>query len=213
MTMDTRRISSAGFSTAEALVATALLLTVTATMLSAYRFNLFAFKRQEAQLDVQETARSLIDLIAREIRQAGADPTCVKTFEGIAEAGTRSLRIQADRSGDGVLQVDENVAYNFNPDARDIGRTVGGVRTLLISNVSGEALNFSYFDGGGAVLAPSGTPPTLSAAQRTAVRRVRISVHLERSLAQPLGSMPVVSEMVTNVDVRNRFLNSGVGCP
>jgi hypothetical protein len=205
--------SRAGFSTVEVLVASFLLLSLTATMLWSYRFHLFALKRQEAQLDVQETARSLIDVVTREVRQAGYDPTCVKTFEALADARPNLLRVKFDRNSDGVIGTDEDVTYNYDSGTQDVGRTANGIRNLLATGLPIPALSFAYFDGGGAVLVPTGSPAALSAAQRAAARRVRVTVHLERSQPLPFGTAPVVSEMVTNVDLRNRFFNSGVGCP
>jgi hypothetical protein len=188
-------------------------MTLTATLLGSYRFHLFALKRQETQLDVQETARSLIDVVAREVRQAGYDPTCAKTFEAVADARTHLLGFQFDRNGDGVIGNDENITYSYDAEAQDVGRSSGGVRTPLVSGLSVETLSFAYFDGAGAPLVPTGNPAALSAAQRAAVRRVRVTVHLERPQPTQFGTAPVVSEMVTNVDLRNRFFNGGVGCP
>jgi hypothetical protein len=200
----------------EVLVATLLMMTLTATMLASYRYHLFALKRQEVQIDVQETARSLMDLMAREIRQAGYDPTCVK-FAGIGDARPELLQVQFDREpfpgGDGLISAAESVTYTYDTDSKEIRRVTGTGPVALVAGVPSNALTFTYFDGAGAVITPAGSPAALTAAQRAAVRRVHLALRLERPAVDPLDHTPVVANLVTNVDLRNRFINSGVGCP
>lgn len=202
-----------GFTLMEVLGAMLLMLTITAAMVSAYRFQLFAFRTQEAQLDVQETARNLIDVMAREIRLAGYDPTCVKTFAGVADARPQLLQVQFDRNADGAIGAGESVAYVYNADLDQVQRSAGAAPVALASAQLDNALSFSYFDGTGATLTPSGTPAALTATQRNAVRRVKITLMLQQPSPDPQSSTPVTSRFVSNVELRNRFLNGGAGCP
>jgi len=208
-----RRSTAAGFTLVEVLASTLLLLLLTGSMLSAYRFQVFSLKRQETQVDVQETARSVLDLMAREVRHAGYDPRCVKSFAGVSDARFHLLQIQFDRSADGVLGADETVTYAYDPASAQLLRTSGGLAVPLASDLGGASLGFGYFDGAGAPLTPSGIPAALTAAERAAVRRVRIVLRIERPGPEPANPIPVVSEFVTNVDLRNRFFNGSVGCP
>ncbi len=202
-----------GFTLMEVLGAMLLMLIITAAMFSAYRFQLFAFRTQEAQLDVQETARDLIDLMAREIRLAGYDPTCVKTFAGIADARPQLLQVQFDRNGDGAIGAGESIVYAYNADLDQIQRSAGGAPVALATGMPDNALAFSYFDGNGAALTPSGNPAALTVTQRNAVRRVKVTLMLQQPSPDPQNSTPVISRFASNVELRNRFLHGGAGCP
>ncbi len=211
--MDRPVRQSAGFTLIEVLVSCLLMLIVTATIFGAYRFQMFALKTQETQLEAQQAARGMIDLMSRELRQAGYDPTCAKTFAGIVNAQPQLLQLQFDSNADGVIGAGESVTYSYDADLQQIGRSAGGSAVPLISAVPAGALTFSYYDGTGTLLAPSGNPAVLSATQRAAVRRVKIVLRVQRTNPDPLNASSVVSNVVSNVDLRNRFINSGVACP
>jgi type IV pilus assembly protein PilW len=202
-----------GFTLVEVLVAMVLILMLTGTIFTAYRYQMFAIKGQETQLDVQEAARSLIDLLTREVRLAGYDPTCAKSFAAIANAQPQSLQLQFDSSEDGAIGSGENITYAYDATLGEIQRTAGGTPIALFSDLPASALAFTYYDGSGAVLTPSGSPAALTAAQRTAIRRVRVAVSIQRPHPDPGNSSIILSNFASNVDLRNRFLNGSVACP
>ncbi len=211
--MTSIRHRSAGFSLTEVLVSTVLMLLVTGTIFSAYRFQMFALKGQEKQLDTQQAGRGLIDLITREVRLAGYDPTCAKNFAGVADARPQLLQVQLDSNADGAIGAGESITYAYDLQYQRITRTAGGTPVPLVTGLPANALAFTYYDANGAVLTPSGSPAALSAAQLAAVRRVKVVVHLQEPHPDPLNSSVIVSDMTSNVDLRNRFLNSSVACP
>ena len=202
-----------GFTLIEVTASTLLMLTLLATMFGAYRFQMFALKRQETQVDVQETARSILDVMAREVRHAGYDPLCVKTFTGVSDARPQRLGVQFDRNADGVLAADETVTYAYDPEESHLARTSAGVTVPLATEIGATSLSFGYFDAAGTQLVPTGTPAALTTTQRAAIRRVRIILRIEREGPEPANPLPVLSEFVSNVNLRNRFLNGSVGCP
>jgi Tfp pilus assembly protein PilW len=202
-----------GFTLVESLISTLLLMMVSGTIFGVFRYQMFALKGQEVQLDAQEVGRNLIDLITREVRLAGYDPTCSKSFSGIADARPQWLQVQADLSEDGAIGAGESIVYSYDPALQAIQRAAGGAPVPLVSDVPGNALAFTYYDGSGAALAPAGSPPALTATQRNAVRRIKVSIHVQRTNPDPRNGTPLVSDFVGNVDLRNRFLSSGVACP
>ncbi len=202
-----------GFTLMEVLGAMLLMLIVTAAMFSAYRFQLFALKTQEAQLEVQETGRNLIDLMAREIRLAGYDPTCVKNFAGVADARPQLLQVQFDRDASGAIGTGESIVYAYNADLDQIQRSAGGAPVALATGLPDNALAFTFFDGTGATLTPSGNPAALTTTQRNAIRRVKITLMLQQPSPDPQSSTPLISRFVSNVELRNRFLHGSAGCP
>lgn len=204
---------SRGFSLTEVLIAMLLMLVVTAAMLSAFRFQMFALKGQDVQLEMQEAARAVVDVMTREIRLAGYDPTCAKTFAGIADARPQLLQLQFDSNEDGAIGAGESVTYAYDATAGEIQRNVGGTSSALVSDMPQNALGLSYYDASGTVLTSSGTPAALTAAQRNMVRRVKITVMLQKPNPDPQNGSFMISRFVSNVELRNRFLNGGVACP
>ncbi len=203
---------AAGFTLVEVLVASLLMLIVTATIFGTFRYQLYALKTQTSQLEAQQAARSMMDLMSREVRLAGYDPTCAKTFVGLNDAGPQRLQVQFDRNADGTIGAGESITYSYDADLQQISRNAGSGAIALLGSLPGNALAFSYYDGGGVLLAPTGQPPALSATQRNQVRRVKITLVVQRANPAPLNASPVVSKLTSNVDLRNRFLNNGVGC-
>ena len=207
------RLPAAGFTLVEVEVSTLLMLIVSATIFATYRFQMFVLKAQEVQLDAQQSARSMMDLMSREIRLAGYDPTCAKSFAGIADAGPQRLQVQFDSNADGAIGAGESVLYAYDASLQQISRTAGGAATPLVSSLLANALTFSYYDPSGALLAPTGSPPALTATQRDMVRRVKVLLHVQRANPDPQNSSYLISDLVSSVDLRNRFLNNGVACP
>lgn len=204
---------SRGFTLTEVLIAMLLMLVVTAAMFSAYRFQMFALKGQDVQLEMQEAARGIVDVMTREIRLAGYDPTCAKTFAGIADARPQLLQLKFDSNEDGAIGAGESVTYAYDATAGEIQRNVNGTSSSLVSGMPLNALAFIYYDASGTVLTPSGTPAALTVAQRDVVRRVKIAVVLQKPNPDPQNGSSMISRFVSNVDLRNRFLNGGVACP
>lgn len=208
-----RARQSPGFTLTEVMVSTLLMLMVTGTIFSTYRFQMFALKGQEKQLETQQAGRGLMDLITREVRLAGYDPTCAKTFGGLADARSQLLQLQFDSNADGAIGAGESITYSYDTQYQHIARSAGGAAVPLVNGLPADALTFTYYDANGVVLAPGGDPPALTAAQRAAVRRVKVVLHLQKATSDPLNSGVVVSDLVSNVDLRNRFMNSSVACP
>lgn len=200
----------AGFTVIEVLVSTSIALVALMTASAFGRFQLFALRNQANQLDIQTAARSVVDLFAREVRQAGLDPTCAKTFSAVADARPNLLHIQADLNGNGVIDGgNEDIAYAYVTNG--IQRTAGGATDVLISNETLTGSTFRYFDSSGTELVPSGA--ALNQAQRNAIQRIRIELAVQGKAVDPLNSQPLMASVSSDVDLRNRFFISGTGCP
>ncbi len=207
----TRLRSQRGYSLADTLVATVLGLTTIAAVLGLYRVQLFGLRGQTAQLDVQTTARNIAQLVVAEIRRAGADPRCAKTFEGIAEAKRDRLRLMSDLDGSGAIDLPgEDVTYSLDPSGI-LWRTAGGTTEALSdATVRVTGLQFRYFDVSGAELNP-GTNG-LTATQRAQVRRVQVVVNVQRRSVDPQNSLSLTATASSSTDLRNRFFVNKVGC-
>jgi type II secretory pathway component PulJ len=213
--MMARLHNQSGFTVAEVLAATALSLVTLATVLSFNRFQLFALRNQANQIDVQMTARSIVDLFAREVRRTGMNPGCaIAGFSGIVSASPYSLRIQSDLNGDGVINgTNEDLTYRYNSDRNSIQRVdnISGAADVLASGIDFGNSKLRYFDGTGAEMVPGGTG--LTAAQRSAVRRIRIQLALSEKAVDPNNATSLTAQAATDVDLRNRFFVNSTACP
>jgi type II secretory pathway component PulJ len=211
-----RRHDQSGFTVTELLAATAVSLVMLATVVSFNRFQLFALRDQANQIDVQTTARNIVDLFAREVRRAGMNPDCtIPAFSGIEDARQNSLRIQSDLNGDGVLTgVNEDLTYRYNYEDSRIERVDNVTHTAntLATGVDFSGSQLRYFNGAGVELVP---PPwtSLTAAQRSAVRRIRVQLSLSGKAADPNNTRPLTAQEATDVDLRNRYFVNSTACP
>lgn len=137
-----------GLSMIEMLVATAIMggviLIVTTILISSGRLHTKTMRR----VSTQASARQALDLMAGEIRQAGADPSNPPVgILAIVSGDSVQIHIRSDLNGNGTIQTaepSEDVTYAYNPGARTITRDPGAGAAVLLSNVS--AMSFSYFD-------------------------------------------------------------------
>ncbi len=197
----------------ETMVASLMLSVVLATMFSLYRYQMFSLQSQNVQLDTQQTARAVLDLMAREVRQAGYDPQCTKAFEGLATATSSKLVIKFDRNGNSVIDADETITYQIRSDDTKIKRVANGVTSYLALSDARTGSGFTFYDTTGTALNPGGSYIILTTAQRAAVRRIQIQVGLERADWDPNATTKMGSSFSTNIDLRNRWMNGSTACP
>ncbi len=183
-----------------------------ATVLGFYRFQLYGLSGHSAQLDVQGTARTIVQLMVSEIRRAGGDPRCAKTFEGIADARSDRLRIVSDLDGSGAIDVPgEDVTYSLNTSTGVLTRTVGTTTDALSdSTVRVTSLQFRYFNATGAELSPRSRG--LTSTQRSQVQRIRVTITVQRANVDPRNTQPLTATVSSATDLRNRFFVNKVGC-
>ena len=139
----TRALQS-GFTIAEVLVATSLSLVAVSTFASFGRSQLSAMRNQAAQNDIQMTARSIVDLFTREVRSAGANPSCGPGVTAIAEARAGLVHIQSDLDGDGTAAgpgEDIVYQYRFSPDGFE--RVQNGTVDVLVDGVAARGVALS----------------------------------------------------------------------
>ena len=156
-----RKGAQAAFTLLEVLVALALSLVVVGAIVAFQSFQLTTLRNQAEQIDIQGTARSVVDLIAREARKTGRNPECKPAIGGLAEAKTKRMRLQTDLDGDGLISGDnEDVTYGWSEAGNalvriDHSQTAGS--GVLVDNVNLAGSAFHYFDGNGSELDASGT--------------------------------------------------------
>jgi type IV pilus assembly protein PilW len=199
------------------LVGLALASIVLAGIHSSYRAQVYALAAHNASFGLQDTARGTLDLVVREVRMAGFDPTgaalpvapgpaCPGVRQGLVEATPTAVHVQADLDGDGLLTgTGEDVRYALDVAAGEIQRTEAGTTVALATGVAPDALALRYFDTSDPPLelVPA---PALTAAQRDCVGTVAIVVRTQATHPDPQVSTALASEAASQVAIRSRAL-------
>ncbi len=198
-----------GFTLLEVLVAMTVTLVVAAGTIGFVRHDTIALKTQLSQTDVSDEARSIIDLMVREIRLAGFNPRCIvpAPVSAVVSASPQSLRIQYDLNENGVLDAgataSEDVTYQYVTATSKLQRVVGGVATDLATDIASANFAFKYYDAALAEIVGTGAGGALTAAQCAAVRRVSIKLQPAKT-ATTRTTNNVRATLWTDVMLRNR---------
>jgi type IV pilus assembly protein PilW len=139
-----------GFSLIELMIAMALSGIVIGAIYNLYIGQSRSYVIQDQVAEMQQNARVAMDMMVRDIRMAGFDPTR-EAGAGFVAATSNSIQFTADRNSDGDLDdADEDITYSLydSNDADtlddDLGRDTGGGNQPVAENIS--SLTFSYFD-------------------------------------------------------------------
>jgi len=155
-----------GFTLIELLIAMAVGLIVLSAVVSTFIIQRKTFDVQEQTTEMTQNARAAMDLMTREIRMAGYNPTGA-TFDGVTYS-TSELKIQADLNGDGDTTSGSNeiITYSYDNTNNQIDRKPGtaGTPNALAENI--QAFTFQYLDSSGA------GPETTS----SDIRQIRITI-------------------------------------
>ena len=172
-----------GFSLIELLVAMAIGLLILGAMYGVFTLHGKAFGIQEQIAEMQETARVAMDIMTREIRMAGYDPTG-SASAGMVTASSNSLTFTLDTTDDGGTgspdgdtgDSNEYITYSlYTTDGiQKLGRksTVSATNQPVAEHV--QSLAFEYWDAAGAATT---TPAN--------VRRVKVTIVVRTSKPDP----------------------------
>ena len=191
------RKENRGFTLVELLVAMALGLVVLAAVLKVFVSQNRTNVAQQEVAYAQQNVRAAMDLMAREIRNAGYDPEN-NNFEAIKTATSGSIRILSNLSGD-----DE--AGDPNDPNEDVTYTVNGSNQLTRSGSRMvdfvNNLQFGYVLKDGTVLDPPGA--ALTAEQRSDVRTVIIHLGVQTENPDRDTGDFRVRNLMSRVRIRN----------
>ncbi len=204
-----------GFTLTELLVASGLSLFVLAAVYGVFRSQTHTVKSQESRMEANEYALNVIDMIVREIRNAGYFPTGLAcpspaNSAGIVSASQVSFRFVYDSNGDGACE--EDIAYVYDSSAANVLRN-----GAALTDGNATAFQFTYYP-----QQTSGTPPAPFcfstgypvgcsgdlASSLASVQKVTISVTVQsKNPDVEFGGLSTVT-MTLNADLRNRGLPS-----
>ena len=188
---------TAGFSLAELLVASFVASVVLTSLVGFAAAQGRFFRRAQEQLTANQTLRLVLDVISRDLRQAGFDAQGT-AVEPVLAASSMALVLQQDGDGDGLVDTGsrEIITYAFRPEAGTLSRVVGRQSMPLATGLPADGFRLSYMDSAGAALDPDTSG--LDATDRAAVRRVRVELLSRAASGEPLAGV------VTDVALRNR---------
>jgi type IV pilus assembly protein PilW len=215
----TRRRAERGMSLAEVLVGATLSLIAVAGVYGFHVAQTQALAAQRAYAESQDVTRTVMDLLARELRMATYDPsgvaittsppgTCPGVKQGIVLAKLDQIQFVQDLNGDGDLSDEAEDVYYYALGG-ELRRVDGGGSALVLTeNLDTAGFLLRYFDNSNppVELVPSGSPPALTAAQRDCVAKVQITVRASVENPNPRSDEPLESLAQAEVAIRNRSL-------
>lgn len=141
-----------GFTLVELVIGLAISLILMGVAVSMLNVQRKSYSFQEQVTEMQQNIRAATDMMVREIRMAGYDPSGAG-FTGIGTHTTELVQILADIDGDGTTtSLYEDITYRYYDASAgtrscQIWRDTGTEFQSLAENI--DALNFSYYDGDG----------------------------------------------------------------
>ena len=203
--------------TTELLVAALFAAVLLGTLYGFYREQLYNLLSEEVKTSTLEDARGALDIMARELRNAGSfplttDPSCLKDGSGnplrVISASSTSIHIQTDTQSTGGGDPDgkctatgENVTYDIGKATETCpGTILRRDGKCLVANVvipPGAQL-FTYFDTAHTQLPPN--PPVAS------IKMVKIVFSVQVPEPTPQGKASgrtITSTLASSVEFRN----------
>jgi len=142
-----------GYTLQELLVAIPLGMLILSGVTTVFVSQSRSYHAQEQLNEMQQNARAAMDIMVREIKMAGYDPTDIPGFVALPTTSATQIRIVANIVDTNNVTTDDNEDITYTYDAANdlIQRTVGGTTTTLAENISD--LEFEYLDENGTVTA------------------------------------------------------------
>jgi len=187
---DLTEIREQGFTLVELLVAMAIALVVIGSISSAFVSQRKIYAAQEQVSEMIQNARAAMDIISRELKMGGYDPTGA----GIVGVPYSDLQLQvvADLNGDGdTSDANESIVYKFYDSADpsypyQIKRKTGAGNFLpLAENI--QSFTFTYWEG-------DGTTEVTDAAYEDDIRTIKIEVIARTGQPDPNYTHPQNSD-------------------
>ncbi|NVL90370.1 MAG: prepilin-type N-terminal cleavage/methylation domain-containing protein [Desulfobacterales bacterium] len=135
-----------GFTLIELLIAMAISGIVLSAIVSTFIIQRKSYDVQEQITEMVQSARAAMDMMTREIRMAGYDPTGAG-FDGIPYNDSQ-LQIFTDLNDDGTPDdSNENITYTYDGTNLQIDRNTGGGGQPFAENI--QSFIFAYLDSAG----------------------------------------------------------------
>lgn len=226
-----RLASPKGFTLVEMLVSILITSLIVVAIYSIFRVQTHSVKIQENRLEAQEYARSVLDMMVREIRNAGYFPVtvtdlvnCTPTLGGIVTAGAQTFRFNFDADANGDCQgANEDISYtlsgsNITRTARSVAAGSLTAENLTDSNATNLQLIYYpqqtggtapppyCYASGGDLIVNEVTCSGIVTANLANIQRVSISLTVQSKNPDAEFGGQLNAQMTSNADLRNRGL-------
>jgi len=209
-----RFYEKSGFTLIELMVSMVLSMTVLAAVYSFYKVQARNLKVQENRQEAMEYVRGVADLMAREIRNSGYNPTqaasgtnCAGSpnagTPGVVAATSTSLHFTYDSTGDGNCNgTDEEITYDYeSPGPQncasglgDIVRTANGT-SEAITDCNVTAFSYSYY--------AKDSTTAMSPIVIANIQRVKVSLTIQSKNPDSEFGGQLTSTVTSNIELRN----------
>lgn len=173
-----------GFTLVELLIAMVIALVVITSLASAFIYQRKTYDVQEQVTEMTQNARAAMDMMSREIKMAGYNPTgtlTLGTSVGIIydeSLDPAELHLLADLDGDGTTSgSNESIIYTYDSTNKEINRNTGGGAQPFAENI--DDFSFLFYDEDG------GTTTTSSE-----IREVEVTIEAKTSKQDPNYTHP-----------------------
>ena len=188
--------SNKGFTLVECLVAIAISSIVAGAIYSTLTTQNRCYEAQAQLLEMQDSVRTGIELMSKELIMAGYDPL-ESAGAGMISADASTVRSTADFNGDGdASDANEDIKYTLDVDA---GTVFKNDTIILSNNIPADGLQFTYYDVDNTVMA---TP--ISGGDLNDIRRITINLTARTSRSDPTYGYRTMS---LNSDISPRNLS------
>jgi len=214
-----------GFTLVEFLVSILLTSIIMGAIYSVYRVQTHSAKVQESRLEAQEYARSVLDMMVREIRNAAYNPlgatlgtNCaggLAGVPGVVTATATSIRFTYDfqdttpatlpNDPDGHCDAaDEDITYTFDTTGcpSGYGNVTRNGSANPLTNCNVTTFTLRYFNQAGTEFAPPGVTDLPN------IQRVMITLTVQSLKPDTEFGGQLNATMTSNADLRNRGLPS-----
>ncbi|HWP58738.1 MAG TPA: hypothetical protein VNL14_12680 [Candidatus Acidoferrales bacterium] len=218
---------SRGFTFVELLVSMVFTFILLGVIYAVYRVQAHTVKVQEKRQEAQEYARAVLDVMVREIRNAGYNPTQVSLSDlalygvncgggvpgvpGVVSATSTSVRFTYDYRGSSSApdrncdDPDEDITYAYQspgpqscPSGKgDIVRTANGTSEAL-TDCNVTALTFAYY--------AQDSTTAMSPVVPANIQRVKVTLTVQSKDPDGQFGGQLTSTVYSNIELRNRGL-------
>ena len=211
------RITSreSGFTIVELLIYMVMFVIVLGSMYSIMISNTRSYSSQENRVEMTQDVRAAMNLMVREIRMAGCDPTGaggigfvnVADVDDYFDTDADSIHFTMDIDADGVIATTEDINYYLYTPAdgiQKIGRRTGGPSLQpLAENITGLDFLYRFADGDTGIPDDTDGDDTNDLED---IRSVRISITGQTATQDAVTGGMITRTQTTWVQVRNAGL-------
>lgn len=195
------------------MVSMVLSMTVLAAVYSFYKVQARTLKVQENRQEGMEYARGVLDLMAREIRNAGYNPTkatsgtnCAGTptagTPGVVTATSTLFKFTYDSTSDGNCNgTDEEITYEYQTPGPqncasngDIVRTANGT-SEAITDCNVTAFSYTYY--------AKDSSTAMSPIVVASIQRMKVSITIQSKNPDAEFGGQLTSAVSSNIELRN----------